>query len=164
MFGKERRIVTPGFGIMRKHHDPGSFPVDTVEWHKVFEHEPLFQSHKEGLTKKSAGGYNRQKMGLVRHKDMVIQIKDAFPERNIGFMFQLTVVKNKSPTPTGVLGPQGNSMLINYLSLSHSRYPGCRFYLGKSLFQILQDILPWTSRNPNTARSNAIDCRKWMRM
>ena len=70
---------------MRKYDNPGSFPVNTVDRDKVFEPESLFQADKEGFTKKSTGGRDRQKMGFVRHYYMAILIKNAFPEGNRGF-------------------------------------------------------------------------------
>jgi hypothetical protein len=103
-FVEERRIVAPGFGVMRKHHNSGSFPINTMDRDKVVKLQSFFQADQEGFTKKSTRGHDRQKMGLVRHQDMVILIKNAFLERNWGFPFQLAVVKNKGPSAAGTLG------------------------------------------------------------
>jgi hypothetical protein len=103
-FVEERCIIAPGFWIMRKYHNSGSFPIDTMDRYKVFKVESLFQTNEEGFTEESTRGHDRQKMGLVGNKDMIILVEDVFLERNRRFLFQLTVVKNKGSSATRTPG------------------------------------------------------------
>ena len=136
MFGKKRRIVTPGLGIMRKHNDAGSFSVDTVEGNKVFERKSLFQTHEECFTKKSARGCDRQKMWFVRQQDVVILIKNGFLKRDRDFLVNFAIVENEGSFTAVTIDVQRNSMFIYYLSLFHSRDPYFRIYLWKPILEI----------------------------
>jgi hypothetical protein len=76
-------------------------------------------------------------MWFIGNQDMVILIKDGFLERNGGFPFQFTVVKDERPSPTETVSSQRSSILVYYLSLLHSRDPDFWIYLRKPLFKIL---------------------------
>ena len=103
-FLEERHVVAPGRGIMRKYDNPGSLPVNTMNWHKVFESEFLFQADKECLVEKSAGRNNRQKVRFVHDQDVARPGKECFLQKESEVLPLVPIVKNTGPFTIWTVG------------------------------------------------------------
>src|SRR4030095_6218292 len=142
------------------HHPSGSFPIETVDRHKVFRYALLSQSDQKRFMEEPSRGNRRQKMRFISYQDMLILIEQLLQKGNSFFIFQLAVIKNAGTNSKTSLGIYAAPGFIHYLTLLHPRIPSFGFHMRILFFEKVHDSFPWTCRKPLAARTNSFDHRE----
>ncbi len=117
-------------------------PIDAVQRHQVGISQALGQARLQGLLDVFASGHHRQKMRLVGHQQMLIDMQQGFLERNRRLCRHLTKVMHLEPFAISRLQPQRLALGVQHPATGDPLLPHRRRNRRKMRAQTLEHRRP----------------------